>query len=175
MNGGVQVPTRSGGVGVPPMPEALTGMNQGSAGAMFAALLQKRIGNRRWDWFGGYQAEWLPLAIGAPMTARNIQVDSDSDFLAIATVGIARAVASPAAMNADRPFLISMRQSGTGFVLFDSTDFNMMVGTAVQPAWWGLPRLMPLGSTFVVSLQNLDAATAWNVRVAFWGIKVYAE
>lgn len=172
---GPTIPTRSGRIPVPAMPEALTGMNQGSAGAMFAYLLEKKIGGRQWDWFQ-YSAQWLPLAIAAPATARTIQVDADADFLAIACVGIARAVASPAAQNADRPFLITMRQSGTGALVFDeATDFNMVVGNALQPAWWGLPRLMALGSTYVISLQNLDTATAWNVRVGFWGIKVYAS
>lgn len=170
--GGVQIPTRGGRVPMPGMPEALTGMNQGSAGAMFAYVLEKKIGGRPWDWFQ-YSAQWLPLTASATLV-RTIQIDADADFLALACVGTARAVAAPAAQNTDRPFLISMRASGTGANVFDeATDFEMVVGTAQRPAWWGLPRLMALGSTYVLTLQNLAAADV-NVRVGFWGIKVYA-
>lgn len=168
----------------PQMPGARPGIPQlpfpapaiaGGTGELFAYLLEKRIGDRQWDWFM-YSASWLPLAIAAPLTARSIQIDSDADFLALACTGVARAVASPAAQNADTPFLVTMRNSGTGADLFDAVqDWTQVVGTAQRPAWWGLPRLMPLGSTLVVSLQSLDAATAWNVRLGFWGIKVYAS
>lgn len=163
------------GAGVPdlPFPSALTETNQGLVGAMFAAMMEKKIGSRDWDWFQ-YSARWLPLAANAAGTPANLQVDSDADFLAFAAVGIARATASPAAQNTDRPFLISARSSGTGADLFDAAaDFNMVIGTALQPAWWGMPRLMARSSTYVFTLQNLDAANAFNVRIGFWGIKVY--
>lgn len=167
---GPNVATRTGPVPVA-MPDAMTGMQMGGPSAMYTALLEKRIAGRRWDWYQ-YSAQWLPLVASAPATPRTIQIDADADFLAIACVGTARATPAPAAQNADTPFLITMRNSAGGFVFDEATDWAMVVGTAQRPAWWGLPRLMALGSTYVITLQNL-AAVDNNVRVAFWGIKVY--
>lgn len=162
------------GAGVPalPFPASLTETNQGIVGALFAAMMDKKIGNRDWDWFLYEANPWLPLAAGAT-TPQTLQVDSDADFLAFACVGIARNPAT-AAQSTENPFLVSARSSGTGADLFSAAvDWNMIVGNANRPAWWGMPRLMARSSTYVFTLQNLDAANAWNVRLGFWGIKVY--
>lgn len=143
---------------------------QGMMGDVFASLLEKKIGNREWNWFE-YQCTWETLLASAAGQVSTIQIESDSDFLAFACVGIARTVAG--ALLVDTSFLIQGRSTGSGNDLFQApTDWAMVVGTAQNPAWWGMPRLMARSSTYTFSLQNL-VATAFNVRLGFWGIKVY--
>lgn len=162
---------RGGPPGVPQMPMPASLIGQGYAGDLLADLIQQKIGDRPWNWYQ-YEADFLPLVASVAAQTSTIQIESDSDFMALACVGIARQTAAPAAVVADRAFNIMMTARGGNNLFSSPTDFDMVVGTAQNPAWWGLPRLMASSTAMNVTLQNL-IATNLNVRVGFWGIKIF--
>lgn len=167
-----QMPGAARGVPVPPSPDALTQLREGIAGSMFAAVLTQQIGDRDWSWFMYQPTAWNTL--GASATASNpMQIEADSDFLALAAVAMVRTAAG--AVVTDRSILVQAKNTGNGAYLWgEPTDFDMVFGTAQNPAYWGLPMLMARSSTFLFTLQN-NIATAYVVRIGFWGIKVYGD
>lgn len=138
---------------------------------MYRELLSGKVRGRATDFFA-YSAQFIPLGAGATASS-NIVVQNDSDFLIVAGTLASRDTGT-GAIQTDTPFLVQLTDSGSGRNLFDAAqDAANIFGTAQRPAWWTLPKFIKGGSTLVVSLQNL-VATARNVRVSFWGVKVFA-
>ena len=73
------------------------------------------------------------------------------------------------------PLLVSLSDSGSGRVLSSAPVMvNSYFGTAERPFIWSRPKILDPNSTFVLQVQNL-VATAFNVRFAFHGFKIFGD
>lgn len=151
--------------------------SRGLVAPAYSALLEQKIrdpktGQMRATDFFIYSQNFLPLAALATRSL-DIQIQSDSDFLAVAAVAVVRTTAAGAAAIPDRRLTVLISDSGSGRNLFDRVqDFDDVFGTAQRPAWWPVPKLMRAAATISVQLTDLQNQ-ANNVRVAFWGIKIF--
>lgn len=118
-----------------------------------------------------YGVEFLPL--GASATAnQQFDVQSDSAFLILAGVGVVTDTANTV-FSANVPQLVTIRDEGSGRNVFNiAQHFGNVFGTAQLPAYWTYPKILKPKTTVDVELQNLEA-TARNVRIGFWGFKLF--
>lgn len=71
--------------------------------------------------------------------------------------------------------LATMTDSGSGRSLMDNAvPIDSIYGTAQFPRIWPIPKILDPASTFATTLQNL-VATAWHVRLAYHGYKVFGN
>lgn len=71
--------------------------------------------------------------------------------------------------------LCTMTDSGSGRSLMDApVTIDSMFGTGQFPRQWHIPKILDPNSTFSTTLQNL-VATAWHVRLAYHGYKVFGN
>lgn len=122
--------------------------------------------------FFTYSAEFLPLAAGATNT-QNINIQADSDFLILAGVRVITA-ADNTTFVANGPFLITITDSGAGRSFMDrAVHIDNLFGTAQLPALWAYPKFIAGASQLAVTAQNLDGATARNIRMTLIGFKIF--
>lgn len=122
--------------------------------------------------FFTYSVEFLALAAAGTGTDR-FTTQADSGFLIVAAVGSARTTAAGVPSVADRPALLSFRDSGSGRQLQDTPfDFDNLVGTAQLPSVWPAPKFLNPQSTFTVDITSL-AAVALSFRINFLGFKIF--
>lgn len=140
--------------------------------------------------FFTFNIEFLP-ATANQYTTGSFVVQNDSAFVICQThyvafktdnvtpIDIALA-ASPqgtiAAFPGFTPFLVNLVDSGSGrqFSNID-TPIDNWFGTAQRPMRWPAPQVLDPNSTFSMRVQNLAAATNYNVRAAFVGYKVFGD
>jgi hypothetical protein len=73
------------------------------------------------------------------------------------------------------PVLVTMTDGGSGRSLSDNPiPIDCIYGTAQLPYIWQLPKIIDPSSQFNVTLQNL-VATAWHVRLAHAGYKIFGN
>lgn len=136
--------------------------------------------NRGHDYFA-YGTEWNPLAASEQNAPRQIQIDADSDFLALAVTRVITTAADNTVELADAPQLIRVQDSASGAnwmsgLLHIDTFAGHMSGTVGGQGvkWLEVPRLVIRSSTLTVELSNL-AATAYRVWIVFHGCKVFSR
>jgi hypothetical protein len=118
-----------------------------------------------------YGTDFTPLALSATV-ANSIPINSDSAFYILSGVLVETAQDNTTFM-ANRPLLAMLSEAGGARNLANTPiHVNNWFGTAEEPKYWDIPKLLLPNSTFQVQLQNLEAV-ARNVRVAFHGFKIF--
>jgi len=140
--------------------------------------------------FFTFNIEFLPATANA-FTTGNFIVQNDSAFVLTKTMYTATltdnqtpvtAVTVPApattfvVVGISAPFLVNLVDSGSGrqFSNID-THIDNWFGSAERPFLWPSPQVLDPNSTFTMRVQNLNAATNFNVRAAFGGFKVFGN
>jgi hypothetical protein len=73
------------------------------------------------------------------------------------------------------PILATLTDSGSGRSLSDNpVAIDSWFGTGMRPYLWPIPKILDPNSTFSTTLQNL-VATAWHVRLAYHGYKIFGN
>lgn len=122
------------------------------------------------DYFA-YGTDFEPLGASAT-TTRAIQINSDSAFMVLSAVMVETATDNTTFL-ANRPLLVSLSTGGAALNLSNTPiHADNWFGTAEQPKYWDVPKILLPNTTFNVQLQNLEA-TSRNVRVAFHGFKLF--
>jgi len=139
----------------------------------FLYTLPRPLWNKAKDFFG-YTVNFTGtniLAASASLTLPTT-VQNDSAFVIIAAVATVTD-STDAVQVTFVPETVQIQDQAQGRTFFDSpTHFMNVFGTAQQPAFWTLPRLVKAGSTLATTLQNLEAV-ARNVRITYLGFKVF--
>lgn len=122
------------------------------------------------DYFA-YGADFEPL--GASLTAsRPIPINSDSAFMVLSATLVETDTGNTTFL-ANRPLLASLSTGGAALSLSNTPiHVDNWFGTAEEPKYWDVPKILLPNTTFNVQLQNLEAV-ARNVRVAFHGFKLF--
>ena len=129
---------------------------------------------RRFDFYT-YEAEALALAAGA---AANdvIQIEADSNFI-LQKLAFYADIAAAAFVESTQPIpnvTIQIQDTGSGR--------NLMANPIPIPSIFGFgrlpfilpnPRVFLKSSSIQVAFANFDAAVAYNIRLAFIGVKKY--
>lgn len=118
-----------------------------------------------------YGTDFTPLTASLTVT-NNINIAGDSAFMILSAVLVETDTANTTFL-ANEPLLAQLSDSGSGRS-FSNTPIhaNNWFGTAEEPKYWDVPKLLAPNATFNVTLQNLEA-TNRNVRVAFHGFKIF--
>lgn len=118
-----------------------------------------------------YAGEFLPL----PLSTTNfiqIPIGGDAAFVILSAVLIETDTANTTFL-ANWPLLFSLQDGGSGRFLSNiPIAANNWFGTAQEPKYWDIPKILAPNTTFTVNCQNLEA-TNRNVRVAFHGLKIF--
>ena len=119
-----------------------------------------------------YHTSFTPIAVSALVT-NAIQIDADSDFVALAGVMAVFDSPADAAVVANPRFTVQVTSTGSGRIYMnEGVDIGNMFGSAQRPSWFERPMVFPANSVVNVQIRNLQAV-AFNVRLGFMGAKVY--
>jgi hypothetical protein len=111
---------------------------------------------------------------GADTKAQTLQADQDAHLLLVGGSRIGTDVATDAVAQAFLPVLMTMKMSSSGRELMNNAQhIENVLGTAQLPAAWPRPKFLAAGSALRVTLQNLSATAAFNVRVTFYAFKIF--
>jgi hypothetical protein len=162
--------TRTGNQSAVPQPQPILAPN------WFLGIVPREFWNVKKTFFI-YEADFIPLALSATATI-NTQIQNDSHFLCIGgcklqtDVGNAVVTDSPSTANATG-ILVQITDVAAGFPLSQvPVPLENIFGSAQLPAIWALPKLFRKGTTIATQVQNL-IATARNLRISYWGIRIY--
>lgn len=123
------------------------------------------------DYFA-YGTDFVPLAAGAA-TVNPINITNDSAFVILSAVLVETDTTNLVFLG-QRPLLADLFDSGSGRHLSNTpTHVDNWFGTAEDPKYWDLPKILAPNATFNVQMQNLDTVNARNVRVTFHGFKIF--
>jgi hypothetical protein len=118
-----------------------------------------------------YGTDFTPLALSATAT-NNINIDGSSAFCVLSAV-IVETDTTNATFLAMQPLLAQLQDTGSNRTLSNTPiHASNWFGTAQEPKYWDVPKVLAPNATFNVTMQNLEA-TARNVRVAFHGFKIF--
>ena len=122
-----------------------------------------------------YEAEALALASGA--SANDIvAIEADSDFI-MQKLTYQADIAAAAYTDSTRPIpliTIQLIDSGSGRQLMQNPiPVSSFMGNGELPFILPNPRKFLRNSTIQVAFTNFDAATTYNIRLAFIGYKIY--
>lgn len=126
-----------------------------------------------------FNVSFLPLAASNNATD-NFITQADSGFAIVKTCFVIASnvdvfIANISDTPKYAPLLVSLSDSGSGRNLSNSpVAVNNYFGTAERPFIWSRPKILDPNSTFVAQVQNL-VATAFNVRFAFQGFKIFGD
>jgi hypothetical protein len=138
----------------------------------FLGLIPKKYWKRLKDFFV-YATDFTPLVKGAT-TPQTIQIQNDSDFLIMAGL-LTEFQTDNTTIVTNPPIMATITDSGSGRQLMNTAiHVSNLFGTAQLPAIWPFPKLIPAGAALVTTLTNLDGTNDRNVRIAYWGFKVFA-
>ena len=122
------------------------------------------------DYFA-YGIDFEPLALSAT-TTRAIQINSDSAFM-ILSATIVETAEDNTTFLANHPLLVNLSTGGAALSLSNTPiHADNWFGSAEEPKYWDVPKILLPNTTFNVQLQNLEAV-ARNVRIAFHGFKLF--
>lgn len=140
----------------------------------FVGWLPRSLWGRQKDPFI-YSADFTGtdvLNFGVTRTV-NISVQADSDFLIVAAV---RVVTSTDNLT-NVAFLaatVRITDQGSGRDLMDrSVHIENIFGTAQLPMYWPIPKVVEANSTLSTTLVSLETANNRNVRVSYYGFKIF--
>lgn len=119
-----------------------------------------------------YGTDFTPL-VASVSTPNQIAINADSAFVILSATAVETDTGNTVFL-ANRPLLVSLSDSGSGRFL-SNTPIHMdnWFGTAQEPKYWDVPKIIAPNATFTVTVQNLEA-TNRNVRIAFHGIKIFS-
>lgn len=163
---------RMGNQGAVPQPQPILAPN------WFLGLIPRELWDRKKIFFI-YTADFLPLGISATATV-NTQIQNDSHFVCIGGAALVTnttdttVINSPSGANASGK-LVQITDVAAGFPLSQvPVPLENLLGSGQLPAVWALPKLFRKGTTIATQVQNL-IATAHNVRISYWGIRIYPD
>lgn len=118
-----------------------------------------------------YGTDFTPLNASAT-TANNIAINGDSAFCILSACIVETDTANTTFLS-NLPLLALLKDSGSGRD-FSNTPIHAdnWFGTAQEPKYWDVPKILAPNSAFSVQLQNLEA-TNRNIRVSFHGFKIF--
>lgn len=118
-----------------------------------------------------YGTDFTPLT--ASLTVQNnININGDSAFCILSGVLVETATDNTTFL-ANAPLLFRLQDSGAGRYLSNiPIHAGNWFGTAEEPKYWDVPKILAPNTTFSVEAQNLEA-TDRNVRIAFHGFKIF--
>lgn len=139
--------------------------------APFLGWIPRKLWRMAKDFFI-YSVEFLPLA-AATTGVVNTAIQSDSDFLCVAATRVITDAANVVfAPNA--PMLVRIFDAGSGRAVMDRPiHMDNYFGTGQLPSYWPMPKIFRANGTIETTVQNLDAANGFNVRLAYLGFKVF--
>lgn len=140
----------------------------------FLGLLPRDMWGRTKDYFT-YSRTFVganALAAGAT-TGLTFAINGDSDFLIVSSTRVVTLVDNTTFI-AQAPILALITDSGSGRNLSDeSVHIESYFGTAQEPKYWDMTKIIPRNSTVTITLQNLDLVNAFHIRLYFAGFKVF--
>ncbi len=118
-----------------------------------------------------YGTDFLPLGSGAT-TQNPINISGQAAFCVLSAV-LVETEDDNTTFLAMSPLLFRLRDTGSNRELSNiAIHASNWFGTAAEPKYWDVPKIIAPNSTFIVEAQNLEAAER-NVRVAFHGFNIY--
>ncbi len=118
-----------------------------------------------------YATDFAPLLASAT-TTQAIQINSDSAFLVLSAVMVETAIDNTTFFP-NRPLLVQLSTGGAALNLANTPiHADNWFGTAQEPKYWDVPKILLPNTTFNTQLQNLEAVNR-NVRVAYHGFKLF--
>jgi hypothetical protein len=111
----------------------------------------------------------------------SVQIQDDSPFLCVAGTAIVTTTdnltlvfGSGAVTPAQK--LVTITDGATGQPLSNvASPLDNFFGTGILPAVWAIPKLFDKGGAIGVTVVNLNTGTAHQVRLSFWGIRIYPK
>jgi hypothetical protein len=118
-----------------------------------------------------YGTDFTPL-VASQTTQNNINIDGSSAFCVLSAVLVETAT-NNTTFFALSPLLFKLQDGGSGRYLSNhAVHANNWFGTAQEPKYWDIPKILAPNTTFGVEAQNLEAVDR-NVRVDFHGLKIF--
>lgn len=139
----------------------------------FLGLIPKKYWKRIKDFFI-YGVEFIPIVHATTLT-QPVTIQNDSDFLIMGGVYVETTTDNVTTFFNPSPLMVTIADSGSGRQLMNiPVHINNLFGTAQLPAIWPFPKIIPAGATLNTTLTNQDTANDRNVRIAYWGFKIFA-
>lgn len=146
----------------------------GGVAAPFLSWLPRELWNRSKDFFV-YSAQFLPLPAGSTSTFET-PIQADSYFLLVDVARVVTQAADETAAIAFPPLLITILSTASGRNLMDRAQhLENIAGTGQLPNYWPMSKLFEPNTSISTTLQNLDGANAFNVRISYLGFKVFVD
>lgn len=118
-----------------------------------------------------YATDFTPLALSATVQ-NNITISGDAAFVILSAVLLESDTANTTFL-AIPPLKVKLTDTGAGRLLSNiAINAPNWFGTAQEPKYWDIPKIIAPNSTLAVEVQNLEA-TARNIEVAFHGFKIF--
>jgi hypothetical protein len=119
-----------------------------------------------------YNAEFVP--VNAATTANAVNTcDNDADFAIYQTMHTAVNAAGGAFVSAPNITVrITYDVSGRRLEDRDSHLLNIF-GRGQRPFWWPRPLMIRAKGSWTTTVNNLDPAVNFNLRLTYGGVKVY--
>lgn len=155
-----------------PAEALIQNMRHGSVPWWMPTAYKEAIANRQaeFDYFV-YGTDFTPLTASAT-TRNNITINGDADFFILSAV-IVESYTNNTTFLPNVPLLFTLTDQSSGRELSNQPiHADNWFGTAQEPKYWDVPKVLRRNSTFAVQAQNLEAVDR-NVRVAFHGFKVF--
>ena len=132
------------------------------------------VAKRRFDFYT-YEAEALALAAGAAAND-TILIEADSNFI-LQKLTFYADIAAAAFVESTQPIpsvTVQIQDTGSGRNLMaNPIPIPSICGFGRLPFILPNPRVFLKNSTIQVAFANFDAAVAYNLRLAFIGVKKY--
>ncbi len=153
------------------------------AGAMVAASHLSRYpfwypngairGDLDYDFFGyGISFTGTNVLPASQSLTLPININSDSAFMVLSVAAVVTQTDNTTFLL-QRPVLVQLNEGGGARNLFNTqVHMDTIMGTAENPTYWDVPKLLLPNSTLNVALQNLSAV-ALNVHITFKGFKIF--
>lgn len=135
--------------------------------AMFPQLRNRHIEPGFWV------ANYLNIAASATDQQQDITF---ADQATILIVGATRVVTNTAGttFSTNGPLLAMIRSTSSGQNITDKkAHIETLYGTAQNPCMWPWPLLFEPASTLSTFLDNEDSANAFDVRITYYGARVF--
>ncbi len=122
-----------------------------------------------------YDLDFLALAFGTTAT-QNVTIQADSDFV-LQKMGAAADVAGAAQDDSTRVIPLAtliITDSGSGRQVMDKAiAMTTIFGDGRLPFILPQPKMFLARSNIAVTLTNYSAATTYNIRLSFIGMKIF--
>lgn len=135
------------------------------------ALLPPELQDRPRDFYS-FAVDFVNVGASAT-TSQDVKISDDADFVLVYQTATVSNVAGTTFFE-PAPFTGLLKDAGSGRDLMNSpVHFNNIFGNGRNPAVVPNPKLLFRASTYQVTINNLDAGTAYTVRLGLVGFKLY--